>query len=203
MGITRKTIRERAAESLGVFLDSVQAAPDSKSIIRLANITDIAIDDERFQWYYVYAVVNDEFRLVTSVTASTGTVVVAREFTADVIQGEALQIYGLLNPNEWNNIIDHEVLPALFREDRAVIALVSGTLEYNITATNSWLTTEEQIIRLVNRDAVDGRQWRSMGLGVYRCPHCSDWHIGHSRGPNIGFFAGLHPEKAKARGKVG
>ena len=74
---------------------------------------------------------------------------------------------------------------------------------YEKTVFPDWVSAEAQIIRLVNRDAADGRQWRSMGLGAYRCPHCSDWHIGHSRGPNIGFFAGLHPEKAKARGKVG
>lgn len=152
MPITRKTIRERAADSLSIFLDSLQAAPDSPSIVRLANITDVAIDDERFRWYYVYVPDNNEFRLVTAVNVANGAVTLGRDFTANVVQNSVVQIYGLLNPDEWNSIIDNEVMPALFREDRVVIPLVSGTYEYNATSVASWLTTEEQIIRMRLRD---------------------------------------------------
>jgi hypothetical protein len=35
--------------------------------------------------------------------------------------------------------------------------------------------------KLVFRNHVDGRDERSMGLSVYPCSHCGQWHVGHQR----------------------
>ena len=39
----------------------------------------------------------------------------------------------------------------------------------------------EHLKRLIARDDTHGEQYRSIGLYVYRCPRCSQYHVGHPR----------------------
>lgn len=150
MALTRKQIRESGAKALGVYVDLGSPASNSANglVGTFNKVADLAVDNEKFRWSYLYNSTDAEFRLVTNTVASNGLTTVQRAFTNSILTTKSYQLYGILSPDEWNDIIDEEALPNLYYRDRFTITLIAGTTEYNATNTASWLTTVEQIIRI-------------------------------------------------------
>lgn len=154
--IDRVTIRESAAKSLGLlhsFTCNTNTVSPHSSII-CPTILDLAIDNERFQYAYLWKSAG-EWRQVDTVDRVNATFVLSRGFAAQVNVNAVLKAYGTLTPDDWDEACD-EGLEDKFYLDRVGITLVADQREYNISNSANWIQTQGQIGRMRFRYLGDG-----------------------------------------------
>lgn len=154
IAISKKTLREDAAKSLGLYhevtLDTNTSSPHTQ--VSVPDLQDKAVDDERFQWSWLWRSAS-EWRLIASTDVANATITVVRAFDGQVDNGTTLAVYGLLSPDDWDVAINN-AMQDKFYKDRITVPLVSGQKEY--TPNASWLQMREQIIRMRWRDESSG-----------------------------------------------
>lgn len=190
MGASRKTIREWIAGELGrkhvVTQSGAVGGSPSGTEITFPNIRDIVGDNERFEDAYLAADIDAdevlEWRRITAVNVDTGVVVINRPFDTPGANDQEYTVYTMLNPDEWNDAINEELVTLYFKERLEVDIddfIPSYTKEFFLsseTASDSdsghaigatWLQYSGQIIAVRYRNTttgyeqpVTGYKWR-------------------------------------------
>jgi len=102
---TRQAIREKAMKAIGALYLLTCDGASAGTTITATGIKDIAVDDERFAYAYLYDRTQDEFRLVTSTDVSAGTLTIQRAFTADA-NTNVLELILIISFDEANDAIN-------------------------------------------------------------------------------------------------
>jgi len=153
MAASRKTIREWVASKLGrlhrvaITIDGVD-----NTLYDVPEIVDITGDEERLvDWYLMLDddSATPEWRRVTAISLDLAQLSITRAFGAAPAADSPAVLYGLLNPDEWNEAVD-EALTVLHFPDRTEMDLEITTdsngnettaKEYSLP---SWIQTRGQ-----------------------------------------------------------
>jgi hypothetical protein len=158
MAASRKTIREWVASKLGrLHRVSITVDGGDPTLYDVPELPDITGDEERIaDWYLMLddGSATPEWRRVTSASLSASQLSISRAFAAAPVAGEAAVLYGLLNPDEWNEAIN-EALTTLYFPDRHEITLVEDEREY---ALPTWVQTRGQVIGVRYRNLTTARE---------------------------------------------
>ena len=153
---TKAELRVGGAKSLGLYAEVTANANATVSNTKFTapDLADKAVDNERFQDSFIWRK-EDEWRRIESADVPNVTITVARGWDDDNVNGVTFAIYGILDLDEWDTVID-DGLQDKFHKDRITIPLVSGQKEYSMPSGAEWLQTKGQIIRMRWRDESSG-----------------------------------------------
>lgn len=181
MGASRKTIREWVAGELGRkhVVTQSGALTGGGTTITLPAIRDIFTDNERLEDAWIAADIDAdeilEWRRITAANVLNGEVVINRAFDDVSADGQEFVIYLLLNPDEWNDAINEELVTLYFKERLEVdltafvpnltneteFALSSDTAADSDSGTPigaTWLQYEGQIMAVRYRNGTTGAE---------------------------------------------
>ena len=147
----RRDIRKKAMKAIGALYTLACDSASASTTIAASGIKDIAVDDERFAYAYLYDETQDESRLVTSTDVSAGTLTIQRAFSGDA-NGNTLELILILSFDEANDAIN-DGLEDKFYETRDVVTLIAGQTEYTLS---NWIKNIGQIKSVRIRDVGAG-----------------------------------------------
>lgn len=162
--IDRKTIREDVARSLGLLMEGVAGArtglnADQVDIVKLADLT---ADAERMRDAYVFhpnATNETNWRRILRYGYPGNTTVdVSRDFDPVPTAADSLQVYFMLDLDDWN-ACTNRFLKNNYFIDRATVTLVENQLEYALTtAGTQWVTSKGQVYSVRYRLTTSGQE---------------------------------------------
>jgi hypothetical protein len=148
---TRQQAKEAAADMLGLFLTATVDAVSGTSVT-ITKLLDAAPDSDRMKNAFITKD-GAVFRRITVGPDGSGVCTISQAISG-LIADDTVGIYWLLNPEEWNNLVD-EVLTSLYRVRRATITLVDETNEYaleSVTTPTGDIQAQTQILGFVFRE---------------------------------------------------
>lgn len=161
MGV-RKDIRTEIARSAGLMdeLGAVSAVANLSSFT-VPKAADLNPDAQRTLDSYLFLRDRGEYRRVTSYDPATGTFTVNRNFAA-VQAGDAVELYYLLTPDDWNAVINDTVRQLWYVSSKDA-TLFAGAYSYTIIDVRP---EEVKDVRFI-RSGV-GNEFDSMPASEYR-----------------------------------
>lgn len=168
---TRKVIREAVAGELGLLHEDVVASVPSgvgNDQLELTKLADLTPDPERIRDSFIFHPNGTNYtnwrRILKFNFPASQKVSVTRAFDPVPVANEPVQVYFMLDIDEWNRCID-EALKDLFFVDRTAITWVNSpeTREY---ALPSWIQYQGQVLYVRNRYTATGKETEE-GLGSY------------------------------------
>lgn len=163
MAASRRFIREWVAGKLG-RLHRVNITVDGvdTTLYDVPSLGDVAEDRERFLDSYL--MIDDatdpdpEWRRLTAVSADLSQVSINRAFTAAGITDQAAIVYGLLNPDEWNDSINEALTTLYFtyRHEIEITVQSDGVTLDSEYLLPSWVFSKGQVSAMLYRNTSTG-----------------------------------------------
>ena len=148
---TRKTIREAAARHLGLLIEALVTSVSAEGNDRIVvdKLADITPDAERMRdsWVYHPNGTNEtNWRRIQKYDyPNSREVLVSRDFNPVPTATDPIQIYMMLDPDEWNALIN-QALQRLYFVDRIAVPIIADEKEYALSAAGEiWLQSSGQI----------------------------------------------------------
>lgn len=151
---TGREIARKAAKQLGILKTLTGVTAGAKPVYACPTLSSFAVDDQAFVHWFAINDTGDNWqqtKIVVDTDVSAGTLTTDANFTSDP---NTLDLVQYLRRSDWLDCLN-EALPRLYYKARASVTLAAGDSEYNVSANNTWLTRENQILAVRFRNTAD------------------------------------------------
>ena len=152
ISVSLKTIVEKVAKSLGCMKEGSISVVTNAKTFTIPRFKDYFPSDKGPEDWFLWC--NGEWHRVNTWDGNLGVLVTIDDFIAVPLLGDAVQLYRILEPDDWRDAANY-ALTSLWFEDRITTALSDGKNLYTLSAT-TWLQTKQQLIRFLWRDVSGG-----------------------------------------------